>query len=107
MVPNDFKSVNIMNSKQINLGTIHRTNNNDEQGDNYFLTIDNKKIMGHKEERGWSIYDVSDDGYSTTGIDDNSTRAKNLKLLFSEARATLRSGKEKQRATFLYPAQVR
>lgn len=95
----DFKSVNIIDVNGENLGTIHRTNEEDVKGDNYFLTMGEKQIMAHKEERGWTLYDVTNRGFSLAPIDNNSTRAKNLKSVFFEARRAMESLGRKQRIT--------
>lgn len=86
----DLKSVNIIDNNGETLGTVRRTNEDDVNGDNYFLTIGEKQIMGHKEDTGWTLYDVTNNGFHLAPIDNNSTRAKNLKSVFFEARTAMR-----------------
>mgnify|MGYP006916045966 CR=1 FL=1 len=95
----DFKSVRIIDSEGEYLGEVRRTNEADTKGDNYFLTIGEKQVMGHKEEKGWSVYEVVEGEKKLIPIDNNSVRAKNLKNIFFEARTTLRIGGRKQRTT--------
>lgn len=95
----DLKSVNITDANGENLGTIHRHNEEGVKGDNYFLTMGEKQIMGHREERGWTLYDVTNNGFHLAPIDNNSTRAKNLKSVFFEAQTAMKSLGRKQRVT--------
>lgn len=95
----DLKSVNIIDNNGETLGTVRRTNEDDVKGDNYFLTIGEKQIMGHKEDTGWTLYDVTNNGFHLAPIDNNSARARNLKTVFFETRRALKSSGRKQRVT--------
>lgn len=87
-VAEDGKGVEVIDKDGESLGRIHRTNEDDGAGDNYFLEAGDTTIMAHKEEKGWTLYDVTNRGRSTVKIE-NEQRTKALKPLFHEARMAM------------------
>ena len=87
-VAEDGKGVEVVDKDGERLGRIHRTNEDDGAGDNYFLEAGDTTIMAHKEEKGWTLYDVTNRGRSTVKIE-NEKRTKALKPLFHEARLAM------------------
>ena len=87
-VAEDDKSVEVVDKDGESIGRIHRTNEDDVVGDNYFLETGDTTIMAHKEEKGWALYDVTNRGRSTVKIE-NEQRTKALKPLFHEARMAM------------------
>ena len=89
-VAEDGKSLNATDKDGEILGQVHRANEDDVQGDNYFLETGDMTIMAHKEEKGWTLFDVTNNGLRLAPIDKNSARANNLKTLFHEARLAMK-----------------
>lgn len=87
-VAEDGKGVEVVDKDGERLGRVHRTNEDDSAGDNYFLEVGDTTIMAHKEEKGWTLYDVTNRGRSTVKIE-NEKRTKALKPLFHEARLAM------------------
>lgn len=87
-VAEDGKGVEIFDKDGESLGRIRRHNEADVAGDNYFLETSDMTVVGHKEEKGWTLYDVTNRGYSTVKIE-NEQRTKALKPLFHEARLAM------------------
>lgn len=87
-VAEDGKGVEVVGKDGERLGRIHRTNEDNSVGDNYFLEAGDTTIMAHKEEKGWTLYDVTNRGRSTVKIE-NEQRTKALKPLFHEARMAM------------------
>ncbi len=87
-VAEDGKAVEIIDKDGESLGRIHRTNEDDVAGDNYFLETGDMTVMAHKEEKGWTLYDGTNRGYSSVKIE-NEPRTKALKPLFHEARMAM------------------
>lgn len=83
------KSLDVVDKDGTSLGHIHRTNEDNVKGDNYFLETGDMKIMAHKEEKGWTLYDVTNNGFHLAPLDKNSARTNNLKSLFHEARMAM------------------
>lgn len=82
-VNEDGKNIDVIDKDGENLG--HVT----VKGDNYFLEIGDMTVMAHKEEKGWTLYDVTNNGFHLAPIDKNSTRVNKLKPLFHEARMAI------------------
>lgn len=88
-VAEDGKGVEVVDKDGERLGRIYRTNEDESTGDNYFLEVGDTTIMAHKEEKGWTLYDVTNNGFHLAPIAKDYTRVNNLKPLFHEARMAM------------------